>query len=123
MSQEIIAVLDKIASYLGTTSDKVIVIITKMAFADAFVASITLVLTILLLVIIVVASYKFAMYFIFKSELEQDSKVLIGIIPAVITTMGIIVLLINIYTQLLRLSGFFSPELWAYYEILPKIMK
>ena len=40
MSQEIIAVLDKIAQYLGTTSEKVLEIITRMAFVDAVIASV-----------------------------------------------------------------------------------
>lgn len=123
MSQEIITVLDKIASYLGTTSDKIIAIIAKMAFADAFVASITLVFTMLLLVVTIVASYKILVYVIFKSGLDKEGKLLICVLPAMIVIIGVIVILADMYTQLLRLSGFFSPELWAYYEILPKIIK
>lgn len=123
MSQEIIAVLDKIAQYLGTTSEKVLEIITRMAFADAIIASVLIIVCVALSVTTYQIVYKLTTWIVFNEDMDDDIKgfsitgtLLVGI-PIIITLIALIC------SDIARLSGFFSPELWAYYALLPKLMK
>ena len=122
MSQEIIAVLDKIAQYLGTTSEKVLEILTRMAFADAVVASILSIISIVLIIIISISTYKIIRWATLYEMDEENKNVLIFFI-ACVGGVFLILLMYFMYHSIIRLSGFFSPELWAYYELLPKLMK
>lgn len=123
MSQEIIAVLDKIAQYLGTTSEKVLEIITRMAFVDAVIASVLIMVYTALSVTTYKMVYKLTTWIVFNEDMDDDVK---GFAIAGTLLVGIpiiIILIASIFVTIARLSGFLSPELWAYYVLFPKLMK
>ena len=99
MSQEIIAVLDKIAQYLGTTSEKVLEIITRMAFVDAVIASVLIMVYTALSVSTYKMVYKLTTWIVFNEDMDDDVKgfaiagtLLVGIPIIIILIASIFVL-------------------------------